>query len=89
MAEQKRYDFIEAKADGVIHIFLPGGIAHQETFDPKPYAPMEYRGEIGTVRTNTGEVISETLPQLAQLAEELGQTREETVDAARARRVPA
>lgn len=69
MAEQKRYDFIEAKADGVIHIFLPGGIAHQETFDPKPYSPMEYRGEIGTVRTNTGEVISETLPQLAQLAD--------------------
>ncbi len=69
MAEQKRYDFIEAKADSVIHIFLPGGIAHQETFDPKPYSPMEYRGEIGTVRTNTGEVISETLPQLAQLAD--------------------
>lgn len=69
MAEQKRYDFIEAKADSVIHIFLPGGIAHQETFDPKPYSPLEYRGEIGTVRTNTGEVISETLPQLAQLAD--------------------
>ncbi|MEX0679247.1 MAG: DUF1501 domain-containing protein, partial [Pirellulales bacterium] len=28
-AEQKHYDFIEAKAKSVIHIFLPGGIAHQ------------------------------------------------------------
>ena len=46
-AEQKNYDFIEAKAKSVIHIFLPGGIAHQETFDPKPYAPIEYRGEMG------------------------------------------
>lgn len=69
MAEQKRFEFIEAKAESVIHIFLPGGIAHQETFDPKPYAPIEYRGELGSTRTNTGEVISETLPQLAQLAD--------------------
>jgi len=69
MAEQKRFEFIEAKAESVIHIFLPGGIAHQETFDPKPYAPIEYRGELGSTRTNTGEVLSETLPQLAQLAD--------------------
>ena len=48
-AEQKHYDFIEAKAKSVIHIFLPGGIAHQETFDPKPYAPIEYRGEMGSI----------------------------------------
>ena len=25
MAEQKHYDFLEAKAKSVIHIFLPGG----------------------------------------------------------------
>ena len=31
-----------AKAESLIHIFLPGGIAHQETFDPKPFAPIEY-----------------------------------------------
>jgi uncharacterized protein (DUF1501 family) len=68
-ADQKHYDFLEAKAESVIHIFLPGGIAHQETFDPKPYSPLEYRGELGSLRTNTGEVISETLPQLAQLAD--------------------
>jgi uncharacterized protein (DUF1501 family) len=68
-AQQKSYDFIPAKADSVIHIFLPGGIAHQETFDPKPYAPIEFRGELGTVKTNTGEVICDTLPQLAQIAD--------------------
>src|SRR5438132_9749695 len=32
-----------APAKAVIHIFLPGGIAHQECFDPKPLAPIEYR----------------------------------------------
>ena len=68
-AEQKHYDFIEAKADSVIHVFLPGGIAHQESFDPKPYSPIEYRGEMGSIKTNTGEVVSETIPQLAKIAD--------------------
>lgn len=67
--DQKHYDFIPAKAESVIHVFLPGGLAHQESFDPKPYSPLEYRGEMGTIKTNTGEVISQTLPKLAQTAD--------------------
>ena len=44
----------------MIHIFLPGGMAQQESFDPKPFAPIEYRGPLGTVKTKlTGEVFSE------------------------------
>ena len=39
-AEQKNYEHLAAKAQSVIHIFLPGGMAHQESFDPKPYAPI-------------------------------------------------
>jgi hypothetical protein len=70
-ADQKHYDFIEAKAESVIHVFLPGGIAHQETFDPKPYSPLEYRGELGTVKTKTGDVFSETVPRLAALSDKL------------------
>jgi hypothetical protein len=68
-ADQKHYDFIAAKAESVIHIFLPGGIAHQESFDPKPFSPIEYRGELGSIKTNTGEVVSETLPKLAKIAD--------------------
>ena len=68
-AEKKHYDFIEAKADSVIHVFLPGGMAQQESFDPKPFSPIEYRGEMKSIKTNTGEVISETLPRLAKLAD--------------------
>ncbi|SMP54436.1 Uncharacterized conserved protein, DUF1501 family [Neorhodopirellula lusitana] len=68
-AEKKQYDFIKAKAKSVIHIFLPGGIAQQESFDPKPYSPLEYRGEMGTVKTNTGEVICNSLPRLAKQAD--------------------
>ena len=71
-ADQKNYDFIEAKAKSLIHIFLPGGIAHQETFDPKPYAPIEYRGEMGSIATKIpGEAFSETLPQTAQIADKI------------------
>jgi uncharacterized protein (DUF1501 family) len=71
-ADAKHYDPIPAKADSVIHIFLPGGIAHQETFDPKPYAPVEYRGELGSIPTKIdGEVFSETLPKTAQVADKL------------------
>ena len=64
-AEQKHYDFVEAKAKSVIHIFLPGGMAQQESFDPKPYSPLEYRGDRRTVKTKTGEVFCDTVPKLA------------------------
>src|SRR5262249_38524799 len=71
-AEQKNYAAIASKADSVIHIFLPGGIAHQETFDPKPFAPIEYRGELGSIATKIdGEKFSQTLPQTAQVADKL------------------
>jgi hypothetical protein len=29
----------QAPAQSIIHIYLPGGMAHQESFDPKPLAP--------------------------------------------------
>ncbi len=62
----------EGKAKSVIHIFLPGGIAHQESFDPKPFAPIEYRGEMGTIPTKLeGVVLNETLKQTAQIADKI------------------
>lgn len=70
-AEQKHYDFIEAKAKSVIHIYLPGGMAHQESWDPKPYSPIEYRGEMKTVKTNTGEVFCESMKNMASVADKI------------------
>jgi len=70
-AEQKHYDFIEAKAKSVIHVYLPGGMAHQESWDPKPYSPIEYRGEMKPVKTNTGEIFCESVPKLAGIADRL------------------
>lgn len=53
----------------VIQINLPGGFPHHESFDPKPEAPVEYRGSFGVVKTNTGEVFSDNLPVLAGIAD--------------------
>src|SRR5438067_12831160 len=36
----------------VIMIFLPGGPAHQDTFDLKPDAPSNYRGVFNPIPTN-------------------------------------
>ncbi|MEM6687829.1 MAG: DUF1501 domain-containing protein [Planctomycetota bacterium] len=74
-AEQKHYDFVEAKAKSVIHIFLPGGMAQQESFDPKPYSPLEYRGELRTVKTKTGEEFCESIPKLAACADKFSVIR--------------
>jgi hypothetical protein len=66
----------EAKAKGLIHIFLPGGIAHQESFDPKPYAPLEYRGPLGTVKTRLdGVLFSQNLARTAQVADRIAVCR--------------
>jgi hypothetical protein len=71
-ADQKNFAPIAAKADSVIHIYMPGGLAHQETFDPKPFAPVEYRGELSHVATKIeGEFFSETLAKTAQVADKL------------------
>ncbi len=52
----------------VIMIFLPGGPAHQDTFDLKMDAPSEIRGEFRPIKTSVpGIEICEHLPKLARL----------------------
>ena len=77
-AELKHYENLPVKAKSLIHIFLPGGMAHQESFDPKPYSPLEYRGEMKTVKTNTGDVFCESLPNLAKCADKFAVIRSMT-----------
>jgi len=62
----------EGKAKSVIQVILPGGLAHQESWDPKPEAPIEYRGPLGVVKTKIpGVVFSETLSHCAQIADKI------------------
>lgn len=55
-----------APARAVIYIFLSGGLAQHESFDPKPDAPDGIRGEFGSIPTRTpGVRVTEHLPLLA------------------------
>src|SRR5213082_2339520 len=62
----------KARAQSVINIFLPGGIAAQESFDPKLLAPIEYRGPLGTLKTKLdGVYFSECLKETAKIADKI------------------
>ncbi|QDU97341.1 DUF1501 domain-containing protein [Lignipirellula cremea] len=57
-------------AKAAIFINLNGGPSHMDTFDLKPDAPAEYRGEFNPTKTNVpGVEFSEHLPKLAQCAD--------------------
>ncbi len=69
---QKFYATKEGQAKAVIQIFLPGGMAQHESFDPKPYAPPEYRGPFGSIKTSlTGVRFGEKMPHLAKIADKI------------------
>ncbi len=54
----------------VIFIWLPGGPPHMETYDMKPDAPVEYRGDFRPIRTNVpGIEVCELLPLHAKIAD--------------------
>lgn len=60
-----------SKADhSVIFIWLPGGPPHMETYDMKPAAPADYRGDFRPIATNVpGLDVCELLPLHARMAD--------------------
>jgi uncharacterized protein (DUF1501 family) len=55
------------KAVRCILLWMQGGPSHHDTFDPKPDAPTEVRGEFGTILTTLpGVRVAEHLPLLAR-----------------------
>src|SRR5438132_13782250 len=63
----------------VIMICLGGGPSHVDTYDLKPEAPAEIRGEFRPIRTNVpGMEISEMLPQQAKIADKFAVVRSVT-----------
>jgi len=55
----------------VIQLHLGGGFPQQESFDPKPEAPVEYRGSFGVTKTQNGDLFSDNLPMTAAIADKL------------------
>ena len=61
-----------AKAKSVIHIFLPGALGQHESWDPKPDAASEYRGDFGAIGTKVpGMQLCELLNKTAGVADKL------------------
>src|SRR5213595_3002958 len=57
------------KAESVIFLYLQGSPSHIDTWDPKPEAPVEIRGEFKPIATTVpGMQLTEVLPQLARQA---------------------
>src|SRR2546423_13103112 len=55
------------KAKSCIIIYCWGGMSHHESWDPKPDAPPEVRGQFSPIPTATpGIFLSEHMPLLAQ-----------------------
>lgn len=74
-----RFAVPTARAKSVIHIYLTGGVSAQESWDPKPDAPIEYRGELGSVATKLpGVRFGELLGKTAQIADRLTVVRSMT-----------
>lgn len=66
-------------AKSIINIYLPGGMAAQETLDPKLLAPIEYRGPLGTVKTKLpGVHFSEMMAKTAGVADKITVVRSMT-----------
>ena len=65
-----------ATAKSAILLFQFGGASHLDTFDLKPEAPAEIRGEFKAISTNvSGRLICEHLPKLANLADQYSLVR--------------
>ncbi len=69
------------RAKSCIFIYLSGGPPQHETFDPKPEAPSEIRGEFGSIRTAIpGVHFSELLPKTAAIANRFATIRSMCTD---------
>lgn len=67
---------ISAKAKSCILVWLDGGPTHYETFDPKPLAPSEIRGEFFPIETKVpGVHFSEHMTRLAGISDKLAIVR--------------
>jgi hypothetical protein len=60
----------------VIMVYLSGGLAHQDTFDLKPNAPAEVKGDFKPIASNVpGVQVCELLPSLAKCMDKVALLR--------------
>jgi hypothetical protein len=60
------------RARSVVLVYLGGGLSHHDSFDLKPDAPSEIRGNYQPINTNVpGLVVGELLPKMSQTMDKL------------------
>ncbi|HIG85088.1 MAG TPA: DUF1501 domain-containing protein [Verrucomicrobia bacterium] len=65
--EDRKIPFRKKPAKKVIYLYMAGGMSHLDTFDPKPEAPSEIKGNLSSIRTSADGVrVSEYLPNIAK-----------------------
>lgn len=70
------------KAKSVLFVFLWGAPSHLDTCDPKPDAPVEYRGPFGVIPTRTtGVHFTELLPAIASRSDRFSIVRSHVTSA--------
>src|SRR3954471_6122593 len=78
-AEEPLTNGLKPVAESIIHIYLPGGCAHQETWDPHPLAPIEYRGPLSSIETAIPRArFSEHMKETAKIADKITVVRSMT-----------
>jgi hypothetical protein len=76
LAEEQRKLRAKPSAKSVILLFQFGGPSHIDTFDPKPKAPAEIRGDFAAIDTNVpGIQVASPLPRLAKFADKFALVR--------------
>lgn len=69
------------QAKNIIFLYLAGGPPQHETFDPKPHAPLEIRGQFNPISTNVpGIQICELLPRIAAMTDKIAIVRSMSTD---------
>src|SRR5262249_33115022 len=64
------------RARSVVMLYLHGGHAQQETWDPKPHGPSATRGEFGAIASNVpGVFVSELLPRSSRIMDRVALIR--------------
>ena len=69
--EMPKVESFSPIAESVIHIYLPGGMAQHESWDPKPFASPDYRGPFSPIKGKTGEYVGEKFANIAKILDKI------------------
>jgi hypothetical protein len=68
LRHEARADAPASRRPSAIILWMRGGPSHIDMWDPKPEAPLEYRGEFGVIRSRVpGILLSDMLPRSARV----------------------